>query len=190
MSRVQEGLAPWTFENGDGKTYGPRRKVPEIKPVEPQVTQVKKKDDAEKRRISPAIYWDQCLKFKNAITEYISVKKLAMNAIDNQKYHSIAHVVEKYYNGDKAQIFEVEAKLRKQLGIKARAFNVMCLKNDIDQSDLDTLIYLLSTIPYAGDKFKDHIEKHIKEGHPPFPLEELPARDFKYYHPAWYGKEK
>lgn len=181
MSRVQEGLEPWVFENGDGKTYGSRRETP-------RTAETEKKSEAEKCRITPEIYWKKCLELKNAITDYISVKKLALNAIDPSRFHSVKHVIDRYYGGDKSNVFENEATVRKQLGLRIRAYNVMCIANDIDPSDPDTLIFQLSTIPYAGDKFKDHIMKHMDEGHPPFPLEML-ANEFKYYHPAWYGKE-
>ena len=196
VSRVQEGLSPWTFEYGDGKTYGARPKMPRVTIVKPgegtavvPAIEVGKKDEADNRRISPTAYWQQCLNLKNSIMEYVSAKKLAMNAVNPRKRHSIQHVIDAYYKGSDSNLFSAVEEKRRLLERQARAYNIICLRNDLDQSDLDTLIFYMSTIPDAGDKFKRHIEKHRDEGHPPFPLEDLPGHDFKFYRPARYGKE-
>lgn len=178
MPKVQEGMAPWLFEGTDRESYrAEQRKNP--------VASEKK----EKMRISAQAYWKQCLEVKELIMRYVSLKKLAMNVADPQKRHSVKHVIDRYYSGYDSRVYTAAEDLRILVDRKVRMYNRMCLENDLDQSDVDTLIYQMTTIPDAGEKFKHHLEKHRDEGYPPFPLDEVAQHDFRFYHPAWYGKE-
>ena len=169
MSKVQEGLEPWLFEGCDRETYVAERK---------QERTAKKAETKERSRISPQRYWGECLELKKVVMRYVSVKKLARNVMDPAKRHNVKHVVDKYYGGRDSQVFSAVEDVRTLVERRARLFNRMCLENDVDQIDVDTLIYYLS-ISGNSEKFDRHIKKHRDDGHPPFPLDELPAHDFR-----------
>ena len=128
-----------------------------------------------------AEYWRLCLEVVYAAGEIAKKDKLLMNFRDKSKAFNVKHVIEKYYGGDvenlkKAREETVVAFLKAVDDVNWYARN-----HELSQVSAMKLMGLLEDAN-TRKKFRDHINTHIKSSHPPFELDELPAREFRATH--------
>ena len=178
MSKVHEGLNPSTYEN-----------VPASQEVLHQVLledsyqdEVRRKDVTEALKFDDVAdgYWKTALSLVDYASIAISRYKLYQNALDSVKYHSVKHVIDAHYHGNKSELCMSRDKAIRDYFREVDLFNLACLKRTFPQLNGMWLLGKLSG--EDGDmltKFRRHIRKHIEKNDPPITLEELPAHDFR-----------
>ncbi len=123
-------------------------------------------------------YWKLCLDVVSAAGDVAGKDKLAINFRDPQKRHSVKGVVDKSFNGELSSIIDKRADYIRIFFMRVDTLNDFALKLHLDQIPGMTLMGML----VDGDvreKFTYHIKRHIESGHPPYELDELPARKFR-----------
>lgn len=125
-----------------------------------------------------AIYWQLCLDVVNAAGEVAGKDKMVITFRDPAKRHNIKDVVNAKFGGELSCIVDKRNDNIRRFFMLVDNLNGLALKLSIDQIPGMTLMGLLVDAD-VRDKFKYHIKKHLKTEHPPFPLDELPVRDFR-----------
>ena len=123
-------------------------------------------------------YWQLCLDVVNAAGEVAGKDKMVITFRDPAKRHNVKDVVNEKFGGEIGCIIDKRNDNIRHFFTLVDNLNGLALKLDLDQVPGMTLMGLLVNAD-ARDKFKYHIKKHIQTSHPPFPMDEIPAHDFR-----------
>lgn len=115
-------------------------------------------------------YWQFMLEIVNLWMQYQAAKKLYINATHEETKFKVMGVVNQYYGGSIAKVFDAERGLSNSLDRKLERFGRYCDKLGIKPMTRDWLYHNIPNSKAAG-RYRRIINKNLKNGIDPAPLE-------------------
>ncbi len=125
-------------------------------------------------------YWELCYDVVLAAGKVVQQDKLLTNYLDERKKHTVKPIVEnkKHYPKGEKSVREARITAVVIFFNAVEALNRYAQKIDREPVSGTELLGMLFD-KNMRTKFKLHISNHIQNGYQPFPLNELPLRDFR-----------